>query len=535
MNKFHEGQRIRSVAIAGPAIVAVLLLSVLVPAAQRQTANAADAIQADIDISGPFLQHLTRDPHSPASSWRCGEPQIAQDITHPKVLVVDCMSETINYQNPMSNPLWALEDMTKSSSHFHQPCYAFISRDGGNHWQEIRPRPLSDDIVNFCADPLAARGPHGELYLAGDGVHFPVSRQYGPVTVTPDQIPLEMVGIVFTRSLNRGKSWSRLGRIPTGDDRPWWVVDASTGVIYEVSGCIGITTIGEYGCTPRSRNLAVSTDGGANWMPSVDIFNQQPPTRTLTPGRLHDIGISGPIAAARGVFATAGFSGSRPGRTALFKYSTDQGATFTERPIPLGEDSANCASPHIAGLAADPTHRGGFAIIALCTPSTQLLVFITRDLGASWTNIADLAVVPPPGYVTDPSRAQVSPSNAELSTLISVTPTAFDINRPWIAYSPTGALGVLWRENYGFQPPSGGPDPLGPQDVFVAMSADGGSRFSKSVRVNTAAAPSRDPRQFLGDDISDLILGKHYAFAVWGDWRSGELETWFRKVPIPAQ
>jgi hypothetical protein len=71
--------------------------------------------------------------------------------------------------------------------------------------------------------------------------------------------------------------------------------------------------------------------------------------------------------------------------------------------------------------------------------------------------------------------------------------------------------------------------------VFVAISADGGAKFAEPFRVNTAASPAPDPRQLGNDDTSQIILDKHYAYAVWGDWRSGELQSWFRKVPIPAR
>jgi hypothetical protein len=506
--------------------------------------SGADASQTDVDVSGPFLQHLTKDPHDPASAYRCGEPQITQDVLHPNTLVVDCMSAQINYQTPMSNLFWAFSDVTKNGT-WHQPCYAFISHDGGKRWEQVRPNPLTSEMASSCADPLAYQGPHGELYLGEDGQHFPVDRTYGSVIVQPMEIPLEFVGIQFTRSLDDGKTWSKLAPIPTAVDRPFWTVDASTGVIYEVSGCIRVTTIGEYGCTPSSRNLAVSTDQGRTWTPSVDIRSQEPPTSTPTPGHLHNIAFDGggaSVAAAQGVFATAGISrGADGSRTLVFKYSTDRGATFTQNPIPLG-GSTPCASPSVSGAAADPQRRGAFAVIVLCNPNPRAVrVLVTRDLGATWTETADLAVVPPVGYVTDPSNTLSSPSNAELSTLITAKPTDFYVNRPWVAYGPTGALGVLWRQIYPPTPSAlpGAPTSAsnargGPQDVFVALSANGGTKFAEPIRVNTAASPAADPRQSGGDDTSDLILDAHHAYAVWGDWRSGELETWFGKVSIPG-
>jgi hypothetical protein len=197
----------------------------------------------------------------------------------------------------------------------------------------------------------------------------------------------------------------------------------------------------------------------------------------------------------------------------LFEYSTDNGATLIHEEIPLGS-STPCSSPAVTGMAGDTVQRGTFAVLVLCPPNPRALrVFLTHDLGATWTETADLAVVPPPDFQGNPSP--------------------FGINRPWIAYGPTGALGVLWRENYGVGPfPVFGTPTGGPYDVFVATSADGGSHFSSPVRVNTAASPPADPRTPYFDDISGLTVDRHFAYAVWGDWRSGELETWFRKVPI---
>jgi hypothetical protein len=518
-------------AIATAAIVSATALG-----AQGQLSKGSNVIRTDIDISGPFLQHLTKNPHDPESADRCGEPQIAQDVLHPNILVVSCMSSGgLNYQTPRPIMFWSYTNVTKGDQ-WHQPCYTFISRDGGDRWERVRPSPVTASALNrACLDPLAQQGPHGELYLGGDGHHYPVNRKFGPIIVQAGEIPLELLGIAFTRSLDGGRTWSEPILIPTANDRPFWTVDESTGVIYSISGCAAVTTIGEYGCTPDSRNLAVSTDQGRTWVPSVNIWNVKPPTPTLIPGRLHNIAFGGGgtfVAAAQGVFATAGTD--RRFNKSMFKYSADDGVTFIGHPIPLS-GSTGC-NPRVSGLAADPARRGTFAIIVMCAPvSKAVLVFVTHDLGATWTKTGDLAVVPPPGYVTLPVNARSSPSYAKLSGLISIVPTPFDVNRPWVAYGPTGALGVLWRQNYGAATsPPRGPIQPGPQDVFVAISRDGGATFSKPIRVNTAASPAPDPRQRLGDDISNLILDGHYAYAVWGDWRSGELETWFRKVQIPA-
>ena len=411
---------------------------------------------------------------------------------------------------------------------------------------------MSGGIINSCADPLAEAGPSGELYLAedagimvADNAKGPM-KAHGPLTINVGGSPWASDGLRFTRSLDGGKTWSALSRIPTAIDRPFWTVDESTGDLYEVSGCIGyasvvyaLTRMGAYGCTSESRNLAVSSDQGRRWDPLVGVTNQTLPTTALAPGRLHNINADGGasvIAAARGVFATAGNGGfdTKPTDVGVFKFSVNNGATFTERPIPLG-NAGPCPSPVISGLAADPAGSRTFALIVLCAPNSEVVrVFVTHDLGTNWTETADLAAPPPSGYVTTADDARSSSALSDLSTVVSRVATPYSVNRPWVAYGPTGALGVIWRQNYGAVPGGEFGHAGGPQDVFVAISNDGGAKFTAPIRVNTAASPAADPRQIYGDDTSEIMVGRHYAYAVWGDWRSGELETWFRKVPIPG-
>lgn len=498
------------------------------PRSARQSTNWPNPVQTDVDVSGPFLQPHTANPHDAHAIDRCGEPEITQDTVHPDTLIIDCMSQgDLNYQSPApaSYMTWSYKDPTKTVP-WNQPCHVFISRDGGRTWQQILPSPIMSRVVTNCEDPLAASGPHGQLYLGGDADHFPADGKISPMFHHPEfaqgAIPLQEFGIAFTRSLDGGKTWSRPIVIPTAVDRPFWTVDQSTGAIYDVSGCIEWhrkSKIGTWGCTPTSRNLAVSADGGRTWTPSLSPFNVLTPTDVLTPGRLHNINTGASfhfISAARGIFAAAGVRGGSemgPGRALVFKYSTNEGHTFNQRPIEL--TPSTCAPVNVQGIAADPARRGTFAVLVTCGKIPRALhVDVTSDLGRTWSQVATLAVNPPPDYRGRPS--------------------AFNVNRSWIAYSPTGVLGVFWREIYGTTKRGWFGFSLkdGPQDVFLALARDGRT-FGRPIRLNTAASPAPDPRIPFGDDISNLILGRHYAYAVWGDWRSGELQTWFRKVPLP--
>jgi hypothetical protein len=130
------------------------------------------------------------------------------------------------------------------------------------------------------------------------------------------------------------------------------------------------------------------------------------------------------------------------------------------------------------------------------TNATGVLVFRTDDSGAQWS-----------GPVT-----------------VSV-----GSNRPWLAYSPTGVLGVVGRHIYSDNS----------QDVLAALSFDGGSRFGSPVTVNHARAPAPPPGTLsLYDDLSWLTLTDHDVYVGWGDWRrtrgdpNGETNAWMARMSL---
>lgn len=517
----------------------------------------ADPIQTDINISGRFLQNPEgKDPHDPDNIQRCGSPRLVKNVLQPEArdLAVVCFGVGgFNFQTPQPRTDWSTTDVTKGPSRAVAP--VFVSNDGGNTWRRVLPDPLTGDYFQSDRDPMAAYGPKGEMYISADAEHFPVERKYGPVVVTPGLFPKEVVGLGFSRSVDGGRTWSKASLIPLPPSSPQIAVDQTTGVIYATSICVYVTKnrIGPFGCRAGQRMLAVSTDQGRTWSPSPEIFSKEPATTTRTAGRLHDVSGLAPsyLTAAHGVFATIGRSEADGNQRAL-RYSTDNGATFAENPMKLG---ANCSPQKIV---ADPTHRGGFAVLAGCSQPSEhkewwlsrlpsLRVYVTRDMGVTWKEGPELAAPPPPGYVVHPSKAQESPTDEPLSSLVSLMPMSFFINKTEIAYSPTGVLGVAWTQIYGpafraspgtnlpMYPPAVREDPLGPSDFFLALSSDGGTTFGKPVRLNTAASPPSDPRQHDGDERwMGLVLDRRFAYAAWGDWRSGEVQTWFRKVPLPG-
>lgn len=120
-------------------------------------------------------------------------------------------------------------------------------------------------------------------------------------------------------------------------------------------------------------------------------------------------------------------------------------------------------------VAADPSQPGRFAILTTGGGSVQ--IYVTLDRGISWVDAVRLNGHPGAKY-------------------------PFAVQRPWISYSPIGVLAVFWRSNYPGSPPAATGLPPGPQDVFAAVSFDGGSTFSEPLKLNARPGASPDPALF---------------------------------------
>src|SRR4029079_617229 len=133
----------------------------------------------------------------------------------------------------------------------------------------------------------------------------------------------------------------------------------------------------------------------------------------------------------------------------------DAGKTFHRHTFAAPTTSS---APFGVYLAGDPAHAGHYAV-AVPGNSDTLLVYVTRDSGASW------------------SRTHVTVGT----------------DRPWIAFSPHGALGVMGRVSVSD----------GAQNVRAAFSFDGGRHFTTPVQVNRRPAPPLKPGTLsLYDDLS---------------------------------
>jgi hypothetical protein len=136
--------------------------------------------------------------------------------------------------------------------------------------------------------------------------------------------------------------------------------------------------------------------------------------------------------------------------------------------------------------------------------STELTVIVTEDSGSTWSSPAHVA--------EDPTRGHY---------------------KQWMDYSPTGHLGLVWRtptETASGSLGAFGAPPL-PYDIWTAISPDGGENWSEPIRVNAAPSPAAGPSD-LGDDLSWVVLDRDHVHVGWGDWRDGERNSWYGRVPI---
>ena len=206
---------------------------------------------------------------------------------------------------------------------------------------------------------------------------------------------------------------------------------------------------------------------------------------------------------------------SRMAPCMFFETSAVEGQHWTRHYVPLPASGFSGFQPL---LAADQGRAGRYAIGFLSRSGTSLKVLVTDDSGKTWS-----------GPHTIPETAQGKDF------------------KPWMAYGPTGVLGLIWKKERDDLPAPASAStrrPLastGPAfDVYTAISCDGGITWFPAVRVNTKTSPS-GPNGL--DDLSYIALDSHYAHLVWGDRRDvtevhnapngiGGLQTYYARVPF---
>jgi hypothetical protein len=470
---WSRGRRIHRQALrafSSCAIVA-LALALAIGASAAQSASpppAGGRVEMDLSRNG--------------SGLAVGEPEIAVNPVNASQLFTFWTS----FQIPLviGGPLPA------------NPCGGLVSGDGGLHWHPVQVPVNTVQYTNGCGDGAVAAGPHGTLYAGGINPSF--------TAITSGGITVGGAGIVVhgqdsvTRSTDWGKTWSppvetmgsdgkrfalNKSKLASGGapvdsfDRPFLAVDQSTNTVY-ASGV---------NLANRERFVTASTDEARSFGLVYALDSTDYPHATQG---------GGTIAAAHGALAAAYTATQAPGASCpcvIFETSTDHGSTFARHVVPL----VNAATAPGPFLTADPSTKGRFALTVLDSTGTENQVYVTDDSGATWHG---------------PTLVGETPANQRF--------------KPWMSYSPSGQLALVWRTKYS----------NGSYDVWSAIGHDGGQNgavFSAPVRVSSATAPY-PPGYYGGDDFSFIVADRKYVHVGWGDSRSGATQDWYARIPLTS-
>jgi hypothetical protein len=459
------------------------------------TAIAALPTRAAALPPGVTQTQVTDDP-----TFIWGEPEVAVNPKNPDNLVYAvlgngntavCQDTVAQDSNSDCAPVktavgpMPLGMMDNRPSFSHVSVY--VSFDRGKSWKKstdipgkIPVFPPGDKLrVGLSADPMIAAGPNGTFYLAWDAAHFANL----PTTFS------EYGGIATSKSSDGGRTWSQPVFTGTTTDRPFMHVDQSSGIIYEASTGPVPSPMGTGDPTTQITSAAdrylTSSRDGVHWT------KPQP----FGGGGLR-------IAPAHGMLATVfktddkskALCGNAPAPCTIFQTTKDAGATWERHVVPVPNTYEGRLS---AGnlIAADPARAGHYAIAMFTDASKQVSIYQTHDAGKTWS-----------------AAAQIVDENGK---------SPF---HSWMAYSPNGALGLIWKTH---NVPSGTPAMAAspPFAVYATISRDGGTTFTHPLKISDEETPApRAPPG--GDDVSFLAMTDDELFVAFAAGnRAGVLTT----------
>lgn len=414
-----------------------------------------------------------------------------------------------------------------------------VTHDGGKTWDFSQDRFREILQKNRCSDSFAGAGPDGTLYMGCLAYLNRGSADYDEGYAPNGEAKDMHGGSAIAWSTDKGKTWSHPvwvhpARSPqlyapnvhpvfeqaSPWDRPFFVVDASTGTIY-ISGSGEVYTVDPATLPPAKINPAIPSKGYAGYPPPsiarFRTFLRASHDDAKTWGVIYAMdsdeypGGWGGFSAAYGNLVVAYTASKVPGKLntecpcTVFGKSRDDGKTFQYRVVPpippeftetATSPQGRMPRPGSVMIAADPSKQGRYAIAR--QSGHAILVNVTQDGGKTWIAPVVAARVPQGAMFTH--RA--------------------------MKYSARGDLVLIWKASY--------PDKT--FDVWSSASRDGGSVF-RTVRVSHAVSPPYIPERgnfLFGDDLSSLDIDDRYVHIVWGDNRSGFEATWYARIPLNA-
>ena len=410
---------------------------------------------------------------------------VSQVSTDPEVSAGEAWVTT-NPRNPSQViVIWlgTTGDITRPEAFLSSYCGVGRSTDGGRTWQRSK-LPLTTTtgagaapeaqpagrMFPVCGDPMTGVGPDGTLYGA--------AVQLGSTSFTQSvtsfdfgahwSAPVQVFGVQQTQAATVANLGSAK-TIAIGEGRGFMAVDAVTGEISMHSQEDGAA---------EGRWLSVSSDRGATWSVPRPL---DPDVQSKSAGALS--AAAGTIAVAYVVDPTSPtyLSSTHPAVTCatactVFETTTDRGVTWARHVMSHGGGTGAGIGPgHVSLVAADPIHRGRFAVLLWSTDGRSLQLWRTDNRGVSWR-----------------------------MTKLATATEGDTLAMPGMAYSPTGTLGVVWRRQHS----------AGPTDVLARVSPDGGTSFSAPVTLAKDIPP--DTQVTPGDDCAcNLHLDTHTLAATW--------------------
>jgi hypothetical protein len=392
-------------------------------------------------------------------------------------------------------------------------------------------------------------GPTGEVSISSDGgdtftqtsIPAPalaIDEGDGAVAFTPNGtlfysclVVQENLGVAVASSTNHGNTFSQpvivsgtIGGANAIQDAPWICADQSANSAFKGNVYASWATLGNSGYT---ISFTRSTDSGATFQTPVSLpATPKPPSDSLLnflEGPTMAVGPNGEVY----VFYYASYVGTL-GSQIFVVQSTDGGTTFSTPSVVASYFTQQ--SIFTLPFQGEPVYTGGqFGVASNSYPHAA--VDPSGNIGVVFEASSLTATGGP-----DPSNVYFVKSTdggATFSAPIELNDDGGITTqwRPSIAVTSSGVFGVKWLDRRN--------DPTRDSlnDVYMAISTDGGNTFSKNFRVTNTSwlFGESDPPQVEGVDYHGSYdtmsaLGESFLCS-WSDERSGKSDIYFSSVP----